>query len=129
MTRFARIALLTVGLIVAGGIFGGIAGGTAFSLVTLVLGGGYIGDAFGIGALFGAPLGAITAPLLSWLLLRRVPLGRMFLVCSVGTMIGGVAGYFALAAGGDIILNPLLGAFIGCAMTALLLRYRVRPVT
>ena len=126
MPRAGRIALVTIGLIVAGVVFGALAGGTAFVTVGLLAGERISTDAFAIGAVFGAPLGAITAPLLSWLLLRHVPIGRMFLVCTIGAAIGGVIGWFATTAGGDIMVNPLAGAFIGCLVSAVVLWHRVR---
>ena len=126
MTRPGRIVVVTIGLLGAGIVFGAVAGGTAFAFVGLLGGERISTELFGIGAVFGAPLGAVTAPLLAWLLLRSVPLGRMFLVCSVGTAIGGVAGWFATTAGGDIILNSLGGAFIGCVICAIALWHRAR---
>ena len=127
MTRATRIALVTIGLIGAGILFGALAGGTAFVMVGLVSGEGISTEALGIGAIFGAPLGALTAPLLAWLLLRQAPLGKMFLVCFVGTAIGGVVGWFATTAGGDIMVNPLVGGFVGCVIAAIALRVRVQP--
>lgn len=126
MTRLGRIVVVTIGLVGAGIIFGALAGGTAFSVVVMLADGRISTELFEIGAIFGAPLGAITAPLLAWLLLRRVPLGRMFLVCSVGTAIGGVAGWFATGAGGNIILNPIGGALIGCVVAAIALWHQAR---
>jgi hypothetical protein len=126
MKRAIRITIVTIGLVTAGIVFGALAGGTAFATVGVISGEGITFDAFWVGAAFGAPLGALTAPMLSWLLLRHVPLGKMFLVCSIGTAIGGVVGWFATAAGGDIMLNPLVGAFVGCVIGAITLRARVR---
>jgi len=126
MRHVGRIVAVTIGLVGAGILFGAIAGGTSFALVGILAGEKISIEEFEIGAMFGAPLGAITAPLLSWLLLRRVPLGKMFLVCSVGTAIGGIVGWFATAAGGDIMVNPLVGAFVGCVIAAIALRYRVQ---
>jgi hypothetical protein len=126
MTRLGRIVVVTIGLVGAGIVFGALAGGTAFAFVGLLAGERISTAVFEIGALFGAPLGAVTAPLLAWLLLRRVPLGRMFLVCSVGTAVGGVAGWFAASMSGDIMLSPLVGAFLGCLVTASALRLRVQ---
>jgi len=110
----------------AGIVLGAIAGGTAFWAVGVITEQAFSPEAFGIGAVFGAPLGAVTAPLLSWLLLRHVALGKMFLVCSIGTAIGGVVGWFSTTAGGDIMLNPLVGAFVGCVIAAIALRRRVQ---
>jgi hypothetical protein len=117
--------LVTIGLVGAGIVFGALAGGTSLAFVGL-LAGRISTELFWVGAFFGAPLGAVTAPLLAWLLLRRVPLGRMFLVCSIGTAIGGVAGWFATAAGGNILVNPLGGAFIGCFIAAIALWHKTR---
>lgn len=133
MTRPGRIVVVTIGLLGAGIVFGALAGGTAFALVGVLAYLRISPELFLFGAMFGVPLGAVTAPLLAWLLLRRVPLGRMFLVCSAGTAIGGVAGWFATSAGGNFILNPLGGAFIGCLIAAIALwhgaRRRLRDVT
>ncbi len=126
MTRVSRVVAVTIGLLGAGFFFGAIAGGTSFALVGILSGEEISIEVFEIGAKFGAPLGAITAPMLSWLLLRHVPLGKMFLVCSIGTAIGGVVGWFASLAGGNIIFNPLFGAFAGCVIAAIALRSRVR---
>jgi uncharacterized protein YqgC (DUF456 family) len=52
----------------------------------------------------------------------------MFVVCAIGTMVGGMVGWFATMRGGDIILIPLMGAFVGCLLTALGLRLRARQV-
>lgn len=117
---------MTIGLVGAGIVFGALAGGTAFALVVALASRGISTELFLIGAVFGAPLGAVTAPLLAWVLLRRVPLGRMFLVCSVGTTVGGVVGWFATAAGGSIIANPIAGAFVGCVVAAIALWHKAR---
>lgn len=124
--RPVRIVLVTIGLVGAGIVFGALAGGTAFAFVGMLADGRISTELFAFGAWVGAPLGAVTAPLLSWLLLRHVPLGRMFLVCSAGTAVGGVVGWFATTAGGNIMVNPLVGAFVGCVIAAIALRHRVQ---
>src|SRR5262245_28402711 len=129
MTRAGRIAVVTIGLISAGIILGALAGGSAFTIVGLLAGERMSTDAFGFGAIFGAPLGAVTAPLLSWLLLRRVPIGRMLLFCTIGTVIGGVIGWFATTAPENLLVNPIAGAFVGCTLAALVLSYRARGST
>jgi len=120
MRHAGRIVAVTIGLVGAGLLFGAIAGGTSFALVGILAGQQISIEALEIGAVFGAPLGAVTAPLLSWLLLRHVPL------CSVGTAIGGIVGWFAAAAPGDLMVTPLVGAFVGCVIAAIALRYRVQ---
>src|SRR6478672_1749055 len=114
MTRVARIGLVTAGLIGAGIVFGAVAGVIAITMVGLLAGEGVWADALGVAAFSGAVLGAITAPVLSWLLLRRIPIGRMFVVCAAGTTIGAVLGWF-LAPGWDIV-TPLAAAFLGCLL-------------
>ena len=126
MTRLGRIVVVTIGLVGAGILFGALAGGTALALVGALGAARISTELFMVGAFVGVPLGAVSAPLLAWLLLRRVPLGRMFLVCSVSTTIGGVVGWFATMAGGDIILNSLGGGFIGCLIAAIALWHRTR---
>lgn len=127
MKRLRRIVAVTAGLIITGAVAGGIAGGSALSFciwLTLPLGPPGLGW-FALGGILGAALGAVTAPILAWLLLRQVPLGRMFVVCAVGTMLGGVVGWFATPRGGDPALISLVEAFLGCLMMAIVLRYRV----
>ena len=124
MARIGRVVAVTLGLLGAGFVFGAIAGGTALTLVTLPS--GIHWEAFFIGAVFGAPLGAVCAPVVSWLLLRRVPLGRMFLVCSAGTVIGGMFGAVTAAGGGDFVLQSIAGAFLGCVFAAAVLWYQTR---
>src|SRR4051812_14798620 len=126
MTRALRIVSVTLGLMGGGFIFGALAGGAAFSTVLLLDGEKIWLEAFGIGSLYGAPLGAVTAPLLSWVLLRRVPLGLMFAVCSIGTMIGGVTGWITTPPLGDPVDRALIGALIGCVVGAIGLWFRVR---
>jgi len=72
MRHVGRIVAVTIGLVGAGLLFGAMAGGASFALVGILAGQEISIEALEIGAVFGAPLGAITAPLLSWLLLRHV---------------------------------------------------------
>jgi hypothetical protein len=73
MVRVGRVVVVTLGLVGAGILFGAIAGGTAFTLVTLVAGEGI---SFGhLNRFFSAPW--LVTAMLSWLLLRRL-LGQMF---------------------------------------------------
>ncbi len=131
MVPLRRVVAVTAGLIGTGAIAGALAGGIAFTfslLVTPPLGVPSLAEflqLFLFAGLFGAPLGAVTAPVLAWLLLRRVPLGQMFVMCAVGTMIGGVVGWFASMGGGNVAVNSLVGAFLGCLLTAIALRHRV----
>jgi hypothetical protein len=99
---------------VAGLVCGAAAGALAVAVLLPFMGGDLLISDTVIGALFGAPLGAVTAPLFSWLFLRRVPLGRMFLWCSIGTAIGGAA-------------FEITGAFHSCLTTAIILNAVYAP--
>jgi hypothetical protein len=112
----------------AGIVCGGLAGATAFAAVSLAAGEGerLSWEALWIGLFFGAPLGGVTAPVLSWLLLRRVPLGQMFLVCSIGTSIGGAGGWFTGTTLETAVNRALLGAFVACLVAAIVLRARMQ---
>jgi hypothetical protein len=71
-----RIVVVTVGLSLTGAVCGAVLGGLAF-LVGLAAdkGVGALRDwaiAFALGAYGGAILGAVLAPLLAWIFLRRV---------------------------------------------------------
>jgi hypothetical protein len=126
MNRPARMAVITTGLVGAGAIFGAVAGTVALA-VSLIIDGipSLVGAAL-LGAYFGAPLGAVAAPILGWSLLRRVPLGRMFIVCAAGTVMGGVVGWLTAGSDGDIMVGGLAGAAIGCVVAAFNLWYRTR---
>jgi hypothetical protein len=99
--RPARIALVTAGLGVAGGVVGGICSAAAVALIAGIEGGvgmlatRELASLLGIAAAFGAFAGMIGAPALSWALLRRVPLGRAALFTAVGAVVGAVAGELA----------------------------------
>ncbi len=115
----ARDALVTLGLVGAGATFGALAGGTALAVAVFIADHEDAGLGFIVGALFGAPVGSVVAPIVALSLLRRVPLGRMFAVCSIGTAIGGIVG--ALTAPLSVE-GGLGGALVGCLVAALMLR-------
>lgn len=121
-----RDAAVTLGLVGAGATFGGFAGGTALALALLITENDTSGFGFILGAIFGTPLGAVVGPIVALTLLRRVPLGRVFLGLSTGTVVGGVVGW-VMAASSPQPLIGLAGAFIGCLTTAIMLRYRSQP--
>ena len=136
MTRPARIIAVTLGLVGAGAILGALAGaGTSavLSAISFMVTGsdGFGSEGLFAGLFFGAPLGAIAAPVLAWLLLRRVPLGRVFVGCVAGTVVGGVIGWISSswAVLGDnslerAVASGLAGGFVGCVVACILLRYR-----
>ena len=123
--RTTHVVGVTLGLSAAGIVFGGVAGSATWAL-TEVLSGGFAGswdpDLLLSASLVGAILGAVCAPLVGWLLLRYVPLGRAFAGLTLGTIIGGVVGAF----GPDLFspyYQPLILAGVGFLVAAGLLRF------
>jgi hypothetical protein len=124
MTSARRVAAVTIGLMGAGAVAGALAGAIALASSLFITDNDTSGFGLLFGAFFGAPLGAITAPILGWLLLQRVPLGRWFVESAAGTAIGGVTGWITTTSGTAEVVNGLAGAFIGCVVAAIRLRYR-----
>jgi len=129
ITRYSagRIFAVTLGLAVAGTVFGAIAGTLALG-TSLVLSQQFDGFTkpllFVVAATLGAILGAGCAPLAGWLLLRRVPLGRAFGGLTVGAIIGGVVGWFlprSIAHGDGILITAAIGFL--CAAVVLRIRH------
>ena len=91
-----RILAVTFGLSVLGVVCGALLGGIA----TLLDLGRHIPDAnvggvpgaFSLGASFGAIAGAILAPVVGWLFLRRASLGRAIAETALGTLAGMLVG-------------------------------------
>ena len=86
----------------------------------------YVWDAFALVGVAGCTLGAIAFPVVSWGMLRHVPLSRVIAETGVGTLLGAIAGSFASG------LNPLgglFGALLGFGAGAAQLRFRRRPAT
>lgn len=116
-----RILAVTLGLVVAGAVFGGLAGAAALA-ISLVLSQdyGHLREPrlFAAAASIGALLGAACAPLAGWLLLRQIPLGRAFAGLTVGATLGGVVGWFlprSFVRGDAILITAALG-FLGAAV-------------
>jgi hypothetical protein len=83
--RVGGIGALIGGLVGSGVLAGLLSGGfRQFTLVNLQLG-------VMFGGTVGAIAGAVLAPLLGWVVLRPVPLGRALMWCAVGTVIVSVA--------------------------------------
>lgn len=125
--RIRRIAAVTAGLVIAGGVFGTIAGMIvliawvmadpgpfSFSLAELKI-------TLLLGVVFGGALGAVLGPIAAWLLMRHVPLGLAVGGTTLGTLAGGGA---ALAATGDPGAAMLYG-MAGFGISAIGLRLRV----
>ena len=128
LTRYSRkrLVAVTLGLSGAGALFGGVAGAVALGVGLALTGSLSLGD---IGILLipgviGAALGAISAPLAGWLLLRRVPLGRAFGSLTLGTILGGVAGWFLAVSFDTSILPPIVAAGLGFVTAAVILRLK-----
>ena len=137
--RPARIALVTAGLSVAGGVVGSVCSAAAVTLIAGIEGGigtfvsRELAGLLGVAAAFGGLAGMIGTPVLSWALLRRVPLGRAALFTAIGTIVGAVGGELTRP------LNPyartipavLIGALLGFIAGGLVARLRTptRPTT
>jgi hypothetical protein len=124
-----RAVAVTLGLSAAGAGLGFAAGSLAFGVVFL-LGDGWVffTDAIGgvgFAGIVGANLGAVCTPLIAWLLLRYVPLGRAFLGLTLGTMAGGLAGWYLLIE--NTWFGPVYGALAGFVMAGVALRLLARP--
>jgi hypothetical protein len=121
-----RIAAVTIGLSVAGALFGAVAGAAALAIAFLLSPGV---PGFGpvrillLPAIIGAVLGAVCAPTAGWVLLRHVPLGRALGGLTVGTIVGGVVGWF-LPSSFDPINETITVAAFGFLCAAVLLRIR-----
>ena len=107
---------MTLGLSLAGIVFGGLAGVVALT-INLLLTDGFglhaVAAVYAVAATLGAILGAVCAPLAGWLLLRYVPLGRAFTGLTIGAVIGGVIGWFlprSIAHGDALLIAAALGA-------------------
>lgn len=125
--RMMRIAVVTAGLMVAGGVFGTVAG-----LLVLLAWGLAGGDAIlgmhdlsvmlQVAVVFGGGLGAVMGPVSAWVLMRRVPLWLAVGGTTLGTLASGGIGLLATA-------DPVSAMYWGMAgfgITALGLNLRER---
>jgi hypothetical protein len=121
-----RILAVTAGLLAGGALFGAIAAVLALVVASALTDGLAWGTepiALVFAAVAGAALGAPLFPAAGWLLLRRVPLGVALVGSMAGTVLGGVLGW-VLTGGNDPMATPILGAIIGFACAAILMRLR-----
>ncbi len=127
MRRPLRILGITVGLMITGAIFAALAGAVSLTAALWLDGDRWYTLGLLVGPFYGAPLGAVMAPVLAWALLRRVALGQMFVWLAAGTALGGVVGWMTTASSLDEskIIAGLGGAVIGCLVAAIRVRYRV----
>jgi hypothetical protein len=125
MQRWTRIAAVTAGLVVAGGIFGTIAGTTLLVAWQVALE-GFTSSSDGFesllifGIVFGGGLGAVLGPLAAWTLMRHVPLWLAVGGTTLGTFASGGA---ALLLTGNPFFAMLVG-MIGFMMSAAALNLR-----
>ncbi len=121
--RAKRILLVTAGLVVAGSVFGGIAGAALLFLMGLP--DGWTGlpswEYLGFGAFVGGFFGAVLGPIGAWLLMRDVPLGLAVGGTTLGTVLGGAAA-LAWNAPGSLFYAPIAGF----GLAALTLRVHAR---
>jgi hypothetical protein len=120
-----RVAAVTGGLIVAGGIAGAVVSALAvglsalaFALLEGALQPSHVLGMALFGGMIGAGYGAVLGPLAAWLLMRHVPLGIAIGGTMLGTLAGGVAG---LALDTHYFTLPLAGF----ALSALVIRFAV----
>jgi len=135
--RAGRIFTVTLGIALVGAIIGGVigavllAGWTSLSWVITFDRGGR-GSVIAAGAAAGAGLGAVLAPLTSWVFLRRVQLGKALLHTTVGTTAGAAIG-LGLDSAGLMLRSPvpvgLVGAIVGFLAAAVRLRFAARTPT
>lgn len=124
--RWKRIALVTAGLAVAGGVFGTLVGTVVlFAWLASI---GELGNApkdagflAWLVLVFGGGLGAVLGPLAAWVLMRHVPIWLAVGGTTLGTM---AAGGIGLLATGHPITAMLCGV-AGFGATAIGLRLRV----
>jgi hypothetical protein len=126
-----RVLVVTLGLALAGAVSGGFAGVVALAMVMVLRGDvAYFSEflALEIAGEVGAVLGLISAPLVVWVMLRRVPVGRVFLWLTSSAVLGGIFGWFAFSSL-DVIFGPTIAAFTGfiASAVALSIRYAGAP--
>ena len=121
-----RVVLVTLGLALAGAAFGGFAGAIALATVIALRGDvAYFSELFAleIAGEVGAVLGLFSAPLVVWVMLRHVPLGRVFLWLIPSAVLGGVFGWFAFSSL-DVVFGPTIAALAGFMASAVALSIR-----
>ena len=135
--QVGRAVSITLAIALVGAIIGGATGGLLFA-VWRSLHWLRMWDSEGavhviaIGAGAGAALGAVLAPLTSWVFLRRVPLGKALLQTTVGTTVGAAVGLALDSAGLTYRFNipaSLVGAIVGFLAAATRLRFAPRTPT
>ena len=122
-----RVLTVTLGLVGTGAVVGAVCGAFALAVVLTLTGTPHVlldPELYALGGAFGAVTGAVFAPAMSWLLLRRVPLGRAIAHTAVGAVLGGAIGFFlpVLSFGLGLVPGFLWGGLLGATVAAARLR-------
>ena len=130
-----RVAVVTLGLALCGAVMGAVCATIAVSLALIThsphefLSGFAPPPLLLAAGLAGAAMGAVSAPILAFGILRRVPLGRAIVLTALGTIAGAVVGEMVAP------VNPyaagwtpgiVRGALLGFVMAGVILRLTVR---
>lgn len=125
MIRTHRIVAVTAGLALTGVVVGAVLGGIILTALVLASDPNPTAASvlflFPVGAIFGASVGVVFAPIAAWTLLRRIPLGRAIAGAAIGTALGAVVGGFVAFVG------PILGGIGGFVLGVLRLRMIIQP--
>lgn len=118
--RWTRIAIVTAGLMVAGGVFGTIAGTLVLAAWIAAMEGPRsvlqdLGSLLSLAVAFGGGLGAVLGPVAAWVLMRHVPLWLAVGGTTAGTLASG--GLTLLLTGNPI--NAMLFGIFGFGLSAL----------
>lgn len=122
--RAQRIVQVTAGLMLAGFLFGGVAGAVLAFVVAFPSDGWrtlLVPEFLLVGAAFGSVFGMILGPFGAWLLMRDVPLGLAVGGTTFGTVLGGLAALVSNTPG-SLFYAPVAGF----ALAALALRVHAR---
>jgi len=118
----SRVAIVTLALAGVGAVLGALAGVVSLAVVWTIAGGAsWLGDAGLLlyPAVVGGALGAVLAPALSWLFLRRVALWRVLVYPPLGTLAG-------VTVTALLRTNPIVGAACGTLLATIALALTAR---
>ena len=119
----ARVAIVTLALVIVGALIGALTSVLALVVVLMLRGSpGFpqLMAAIMMAGYVGAAIGAVMAPIVAWVLLRRVPLWRAITQTALGTLLGAIVTSFTFP-------GPIIGAIIGFTLAAIRLRIVTRP--
>lgn len=130
MSRFKRVALVTLALSLVGGLLGAALGAGSMAALRLAMSGLHGQDrapsmvltAAGVGG----ALGVVLSPVAAWTLMRHVPLWRAIAETSLGTLAGTLVGFGTARLTNLGILGPLGFGVLGFLIAAVRLRLTQR---